>query len=230
MGPVMESSPLPSPGSGSSLCPTAVESLHLTSGGGFNTAPGSDSDGDAALAEQLATRACHLALLPSGNDTEALASSSRSSSSSQSLMPEPVAPLNAKNDAQPRINGISPRVASRTDHTEDAEYQPVSGEAAMTPVAPITCPSSSSRVAAALAMVVSENHEEEATVTEADNDPSSDVVAMTNLPDLPNEVLLQILGYLDVCDLLSTSRVSEGLLLSAWTHRVSLVWSFSGLT
>jgi hypothetical protein len=222
----MDSSPLPLPGPGSSMCSTAVDSLDLTSGGGFNTASNSNPDMDAAVATQLATRRCHLALLPSGNDTEVLASSPRLVSSSRSTVPESVAPLNATNDAQPRINGISPGVASRTDHTEDTEYQPVSGEAAMTPVAPMICPPSSFRVAAALAMVVSENHEEEATLTEADND----VVAMTNLPNMPNEVLLQILGYLDVCDLLSTSRVSEGLLLSAWARRVILVRFFPGLT
>ncbi|KAH8882241.1 hypothetical protein GQ53DRAFT_666272 [Thozetella sp. PMI_491] len=33
----------------------------------------------------------------------------------------------------------------------------------------------------------------------------------TELSDLPNEVLLEILGYLDVCDLLSTSRTSHHL-------------------
>lgn len=35
----------------------------------------------------------------------------------------------------------------------------------------------------------------------------------TQLLDLPNEVLLEILGYLDVCDVLSTSRVSFHALL-----------------
>ena len=34
-------------------------------------------------------------------------------------------------------------------------------------------------------------------------------VSARQLPDLPNEVLLQILGYLEVNDLLSTSRVSQ---------------------
>jgi hypothetical protein len=61
---------------------------------------------------------------------------------------------------------------------------------------------------------------EEATIIEADNAwplrTASGGFAMRNLSDLPNEVLLQILGYLDVCDLLSTSRVSPYLLLSCF--------------
>ena len=53
------------------------------------------------------------------------------------------------------------------------------------------------------------------TLTDVDVDQDGDVVFMfparhpaTQLSDLPNEVVLQILGYLEVCDLLATSRVS----------------------
>jgi hypothetical protein len=69
------------------------------------------------------------------------------------------------------------------------------------------------------------------TVTVHDNNASDQstssptVIAMTNLSDLPNEVLLQILGYLDVCDLLSTSRVSSDLFILC----MSLIGTVTGL-
>jgi hypothetical protein len=106
-------------------------------------------------------------------------------------------------------------------HIKETGVEPVSGEASMVSATPMACPPPSAEVASASTMVVVPEPPEEVTnmltVTVHDNNASGhsasspNVIAMTNLSDLPNEVLLQILGYLDVCDLLATSRVSSEL-------------------
>ena len=45
------------------------------------------------------------------------------------------------------------------------------------------------------------------------------------LPDLPNELLFKIFGYLDICDLLATSRVSQHLFTRATGSLLSLILS-----
>lgn len=58
--------------------------------------------------------------------------------------------------------------------------------------------------------------------------PATAEQASASLPDLPNEVLMHILSFLDVNDLLSTSRVSVPTCVSA--KRCSIVSFFRGLT
>lgn len=53
--------------------------------------------------------------------------------------------------------------------------------------------------------------------------PSSRVHGQPSLDVLPNEVLFNVLGFLDVCDLLATSRVSPSL-LSLSRPEALLLW------
>ncbi|KAK1772006.1 F-box domain-containing protein [Phialemonium atrogriseum] len=87
-----------------------------------------------------------------------------------------------------------------------AAQQATSGKAYGTSAVPMSMETGSSGV-------------EQVTAADADNGlPEKSAVVFgcrrdpaPNLSDLPNEILLHILGYLDVCDLLSTSRTTHHL-------------------
>lgn len=150
-------------------------------------------------------------------DLQALVSNTKASSTtSRSMLPDAVSSADVT-DAQPSALMESPKdrvVEVLICGNTDTDYQPSSGAEDWASVATPQSQVLPWRVA--VASTVGEMAREEPRIADSDKDrplrKTSGVSAMTNLPDLPNEVLLQIFGYLDVNDLLSTSRVSRMLL------------------
>jgi hypothetical protein len=189
------------------LQPSALCQVENIGGNSVDATPGSASGSDLVEDPQDLTR--RITLLPPQGDTELPISPPNTGLTSQALLPEGISSADLSNGAQPCVQ-IAALEAS-VDDAAHLDYQPALGEADGVSAEPMSLHPVSPRVAAA-SMVG-----EEAAITEAGNDcplrPRPGVFAVTGLSDLPNEVLLQILRYLDVCDLLCTSRVSRDLLL-----------------
>lgn len=152
----------------------------------------------------------HITLRSPQSSTDVLSSPPSTGLTSQHLLPEVISSADPSSGARPSMQ-IAVREAN-LDETTHSSHRRHLGEASEPPPEPMSWRPASPRVAAA-----SRGGGTEAAIIEADNSwplrPASDVSAVTGLCDLPNEVLLQILRYLDVCDLLCTSRVSKDLLL-----------------
>ncbi|KAJ9152216.1 hypothetical protein NKR19_g4575, partial [Coniochaeta hoffmannii] len=150
----------------------------------------------------------HITLRSPQSSTDVLSSPPSTGLTSQHLLPEVISSADPSSGARPSMQ-IAVREAN-LDETTHSSHRRHLGEASEPPPEPMSWRPASPRVAAA-----SRGGGTEAAIIEADNSwplrPASDVSAVTGLCDLPNEVLLQILRYLDVCDLLCTSRTSHRL-------------------
>lgn len=240
MAQVKESSQLPPLEPVSERSPSAVGSSHSPWGGGScavdpasraDARAGAGYEGQAAFDVRITSQEDQSAPLPSGSDVHPLALSgsilSRQSGDQSSMLS-----LYPDSDAQPAFDQ---RLSGGQNHIDEAEFGPVSGEAFMVSATPMACPPPPAGLAIASTTVVVQESPKEVTnmltVTVHDNNASDHstssptVIAMTNLSALPNEVLLQILGYLDVCDLLSTSRVSSDLFISLHEPDWHRYWS-----
>jgi len=190
----MESSSLPP--SQSKRLSIAVSTIGSA---GIEAAPGSDPD--SAPAEESEGQIRHITLRTLPSATGASPSIPIPKVVSQAQMPGGIIFEDPSSDAQSSSEAM-------TGKSKHAGYQPPPGEADVPSAEPMPLHPVSLRLADASATV-----EEEAAVAEADIDwplhLAPGVCAMTTgLSLLPNEVLLQVLSYLDVCDLLCTSHVS----------------------
>lgn len=173
-------------------------------GVGVDAAPGSASGDDQ-------TR--HITLRAFQSDAGVTYTTPKSNVAGKTLLSEGISSADLSSDAQSPVDEV---ICYECRHTE---HQPAFGEAQGASAGPMLSHPGSPRVADA------STAGEEAAIAEADNDRpmhatlASGIFATTSLSDLPNEVLLQVLCYLDVCDLLCTSRVSRDLSMSLQLHR-----------
>lgn len=226
---VMDSSQLPPSDPVSERPSSAVERSHLPWKGGSCTANPVSLTGVRTEVGQEGQPACDVwitgqddqsALLPSDSDV-GQPSLSLPIPSRLSRVPSSTAALCSASDAQPAHNRA---LGGGQDHIKEGEVEPVFGEVSLASATPMTGPLPSVGATSASTIMAVEEAPKDLTnmltIIAHDNNASGqsassrDVIAVTSLSDLPNEVLLQILGYLDVCDLLSTSRVSPNLLIS----------------
>ena len=161
---------------------------------------GSDgADLDSALAVQLASQSSHLTLSASGNDAEG----------HRAICMRPCAPWTpiTRTDALTSLSNSgaqpSPEIAQGGDQEE---WQKGATTSSVDALVFNSLPSSRPRVTEAFVGTGFATSDERSTVS------TWSVVGQSTartglLTDLPNEVLLQILSNLEVCDLLATSRV-----------------------
>lgn len=162
-----------------------------------------------AVAVHLVNQTSHLTLSAVEAQDMDSPAPSRFPNSTRSSSPRLIASMALDNDAQPclRVTGGGAEAAPGAVPGAVVATQPVtSGEATGATDVPMSSYAGDSSSVG------------DVTAADSDNDQPKDSAAVvecrredpvTNLTDLPNEVLLQILGYLDICDLLSTSRVSQ---------------------
>lgn len=179
-----------------------------SSGEGSNTETRIDIE--AAVAVQLVRQTNHLTLSVSSQDDEARGPSlSSCSPTSQSPSRGLITSVALENDAQLYLrvaagDGTGVDAGRSAVSTGMAAQQATSGEAYGASAVPMSMETGSSGVEQVTAADADNGlPEKSAAVFDCRRDPAP------NLSDLPNEILLHILGYLDVCDLLSTSRVSQ---------------------
>lgn len=197
--------------------PSALCAVEKIAADGVNPSPGSATRPDPVEAHQSLTR--HITVPPPQSATGVLFSPRETGLTSQTLLPEVVSSADLSSGAQ-LCTRIAVRGASMDESTH-CSHPTVSGEVAGPSAGPIPSHPGSPRVAAASKVVGKGAN----VAIEADSDgplcpASARVSAATGLSDLPNEVLIQILRYLDVCDLLCTSRVSPDLLLPRLSCRI----------
>jgi len=160
------------------------------------------------VAVQLVCRTSHPSLSALGQDMEVLpsAASNPSCPCIETPCPRLITSTPLDNDAQPYLRGIDggPGVTlGPAPWTVVAAEPPMSGED--NGAIAMSVPSYAGCLGMETAMATEMGDDlprQAAAVIESRRD------TVTNLLDLPNEVLHQILSYLDICDLLATSRVS----------------------
>ncbi len=150
---------------------------------------GGGADLDPAVTVQLIAKTSTLSISGLGNEAEELAGPG-----DRNRIPSAAPADTAHSHAQPRA-------ATTDDRREDASD---TNSAVTTDVLSASC----SWTTETISRTATHAHEVEAAVVIA-------VVAERNpsrqLSDLPNELLLHILGYLEICDLLAISRVRQSL-------------------
>lgn len=189
-------------------CSVAVCNVENVTRSGPNATLSSTTDSDGVKDPEGQTRL--VTLQAPRSTTKVISSPPSMRLTNQTLLPEGVVSADLSRDAQSSMQ-IGMREGCVDETTlrgcRDREYLLALGEADRPSAEPmpllLACPT----------VAVASMGVEEAAITKADNGCvlglASGVPAMTGLSDLPNEVLLQILRYLDVCDLLCTSRVSR---------------------
>lgn len=185
-------------------------------------APGSGNAAEAAAAAavQLASQASHLTLSNSGIDADlsrtgcARMDATTTTTTTSTTIWSPTMPLPP--DAQPRLE-IVPNACIEEWRERDAIITPRGVLAP--PAFLLSVSGSGSRPG------IAETHAFGVAQPPASHlEPGAAGSAVRHLLDLPNEVLLQILSDLDVCDLLATSRVSAQFRLLLSLIR-TLLWS-----
>jgi len=178
--------------------PSCRHGLSPPSETGEGTGSGVAPDPATAAAVQLASRASHLTLSSSEIKADLTRTGRTRMDATTAMIQSPAMPSSPTSDAQPCLEIVQNGNMDKWRH-EEAINTP-GGVSAST-----TCSSleleSGTRIAETHAAAVHATDPQPFQPISAGN-------AARQLLDLPNEVLLQILSNLDVCDLLATSRVS----------------------